>query len=106
MISLLFIIIVLIGLVFSIMTFVDTESDYGEVVWPVLAMITWLIAAISVFNLEWQVSVANTTGGITTSVVSYTGGWPIAMLFMLFAFIFVIYAWLRVLDYFQSRTHK
>jgi hypothetical protein len=99
MISLLFILIVMIGIVFSILTFVDEE----EVVWPLMAMLTWFIAAVSVFNLEWQVSVANTTGGIITSVVSYTGGWPLSLLFMLFAFIFILFLWFRVLDAFKRR---
>jgi len=99
MISLLFILIAVLGLVFSILTFADPE----EVVWPLMATMTWLIAAVSVFNIEWQISVANTTGGITTSVVSYTEGWPLSLLFVLFAFIFILFLWFRVLDFFKKR---
>lgn len=98
MISLLFILIVMLGLVFSILTFADPE----EVVWPLMAMMTWFIAAISVFNIEWQVSVANSAGGITTSVVSYTEGWPLSLLFLLFAFIYILFIWFRVMERFRS----
>jgi hypothetical protein len=98
MIELLFVIIVALGILFTILTFADPD----EIAWPTVAIIVWFIAAISVFNLEWLVSVVNSSGDVTTSVVSYTDGWPLSLLFILIALFNILFVWFRAMEKFRK----
>jgi len=102
MISILFILIVLLGIIFTVMTYANPAGEDFEITWPVIAMITWFIAAIFAFNIEQQVNVVSSAGTVTTALVSYAEGWPLSLLFMLLAFVCIIFVWFRVMDRFKS----
>jgi len=98
MTSLFFVLIAMLGIVFTLLTFADEE----EIVWPLIAFIVWLVAAVSMFSLEEQVSYLDATGTFTTTTVSYTGGWYLSLIFVLFAFINIMFVWYRVMERFKE----
>jgi len=102
MIIILFLLVIVLAIVFTAMTYANPAGEDFEIVWPFLAFVTWFIGAVSVFNIEWLVSAANTSGNIVTTTVSYTDGWPLSFIFLLFAFVCALFVVYRVLERFKK----
>jgi len=101
MIAILFLLVMMLAIVFTVMTYANPAGEDFEIVWPFIAFVMWLVAAVSVFNIEWLVSAADTSGSIVTTTVSYTDGWIISPIFLMFAILCILFVVYRVLDRFK-----
>lgn len=84
--------VVIISLLFTILTVAD-----DEMAWPILAFVSWIIAAIMVVDLE-RPYVVSVGGVVTEYTYNYSGGIFLQLLFAGVALVLVAIFLMRVME--------
>lgn len=84
--------VVIISILLTILTVAD-----DELAWPVLAFVTWIIAAVAVSDLE-RPYVVSVGGVVTEYTYNYSGGIFLQLLFVGVALILVAIFFMRVME--------
>lgn len=92
---------------FAIFMLALTAWDRNEIVWPTISFIVWTVLAVSSASIEREYAFLILSGRqintVTTHITSHAE-FPLALLFLGIAFIFVVIAWTRVSGLYRKRT--
>lgn len=86
----------------AILLTVMTAFDRDEIAWPVIAIPTWLICAVTVSNLERRVAFILSDNTVHEHSISYAGGAYMIYFFLMLVIVFVVVFFNRVLEMYRA----
>lgn len=79
-----------------------TAFDRDEIAWPILAIPTWLICAVTVGNLERPYAFILSDNSVREHLLSYQGGAFMMYFFLGLAIVFIIIFFNRVSEVYKE----
>jgi carbon starvation protein CstA len=80
--------------------------DRDEIAWPVLAIPSWLICAVTVSNIDTRHVFLDNMNRIVEHTTTYRGGAHMMYFFFAFALVFIILFFNRVLEMYRETATK